>query len=420
MSVTGSQQRTALKLLAELRPHWWRDRAMPLRVETVLRANRSIGSRDRRLYRELIYTTLRYLPWIEPWLDREPERALKIAAWLSAENKATSNFRAAHCGDWPERPATLVEQAKFLEADATALLPGWFREHCAAVFEPVELETQLRRAPLWLRVSAESATAVEQEFAHLGWRFARSDILPTAFRIFADADITKTDAFARGLIEVQDLGSQLVLAHAGIEPGGRWLDGCAGAGGKTLQLAGLLGAPGHIDAHDVRTDALRELALRARRANITVCHLLNDKREILLGDAPGVCHLIDDKRFAPITLIEGSEERVYDGVLVDAPCSGSGTWRRAPHLKWTTTPETIAESAARQLKILTRLAARVRSGGRLLYVTCSLSRRENEDVVAQFIASQPEFTADPVHPARTILPSRHDTDGFFVASFRRR
>src|SRR6185503_13217041 len=103
MSVTGSQQRTALKLLAELRPHWRSDRALPLRVENVLRANRSIGSRDRRLYRELIYTTLRYLPWIEPWLDRESDRAIKIAAWLSAENKSTSAFRAALCADWPER-----------------------------------------------------------------------------------------------------------------------------------------------------------------------------------------------------------------------------------------------------------------------------------------------------------------------------
>ena len=388
MSVTGSQQRTFLRLLGELRPHWWKDRAMPLRVENVLRANRSIGSRDRRLYRELVYTTLRYLPWIEPALEREPDRAAKIAAWLAAESKATAAFRAALCGDWPARPAALAEQAKFLEADSAALLPGWFREHCPQLFEPVELETQLRRAPLWLRVNPAGAAAVEQEFAALGWRFARSEALSTALRLFGEPDVTKTEAFARGRIEVQDLGSQLVLAGAGIAPGGRWLDACAGAGGKTLQLARFAA---HVDAHDIRPAALEELATRTARAGLTNVRIL--------AEPP-------------------TED--YDGVLVDAPCSGSGTWRRAPHLKWTTTPETIAESAARQLKILTRLSARARPGGRLLFATCSLSHHENEDVVARFLAAQPEFTADTAHPARTIFPAQHDSDGFFVASLRRR
>jgi 16S rRNA (cytosine967-C5)-methyltransferase len=388
MSVTGSQQRTALKLLTELLPHWRRDRAMPLRIETILRAHRSIGSRDRRLYRELAYTTLRYLPWIEPLFDRDPDRAIKVAAWLAAENKATSKFRAALCCDWPARTHALAEQAKFLEADPTPLLPGWFREHCPALFEPAELETQLRRAPLWLRVSADGISPVEQEFAQLGWRFARSEVLPTAVRVFADADVTNTESFARGLIEVQDLGSQLVLGHAGIEPGSCWLDGCAGAGGKALQLSRLVA---RVDAHDIRSAALDELAARAMRAGA-----------------------------ANLRILRKSPVESYDGVLVDAPCSGSGTWRRAPHLKWTTTPETIAESAARQLKILTRLAARVRAGGRLLYATCSLSRHENEDVVARFLAAQPDYTSDPAHPARTLLPSQHDTDGFFVAALRRR
>jgi 16S rRNA (cytosine967-C5)-methyltransferase len=388
MSVAGSQQRTFLSLVGVLRPHWRADRAMPLRIENELRSRRAIGSRDRRLYRELLYTTLRYLPWIEPLLDRDTARAVKIAAWLAAESKATSAFRAAICADWPARPATLAKQAQFLEADASALLPAWFREHCPRVFEPAELETQLRRAPLWLRATPDGLAAIEQEFAQLGWRFARSEALPTALRLFADADVTKTESFARGLVEVQDLGSQLVLAQSGIEPGGRWLDACAGAGGKTLQLAQLAA---HVDAHDVRAAALAELATRASRAGLT-----------------------------NISLLREPPAAAYDGVLVDAPCSGSGTWRRAPHLKWTTTPETVAEHAVRQLKILSRLAARVRPGGRLLYATCSLSRRENEEVVAQFLAAQPEFAADPAHPPRTLLPAQHDSDGFFAAALRRR
>ncbi|MBI5768251.1 MAG: RsmB/NOP family class I SAM-dependent RNA methyltransferase [Verrucomicrobia bacterium] len=387
MSIAGSQQRTALKLLHEIQPHWRRDRAMPLRIESILRAHRSIGSRDRRLYRELAYTTLRYLPWIEPLLAAEPERALRLVAWLAAENKATASFRAALRGDWPERPATLADQAAFLGAEPAALLPGWFREHAPELFAPAELETQLRRAPLWLRTKPGSLGVIEAEFARLGWRTSRTDLLPTALRVHGEADVAKTESFARGLIEVQDLGSQLVLAHAAIEPGGVWLDGCAGAGGKTLQLSQLAA---RVDAHDIRPAALEELSARAARAGAT-----------------------------NIRILPTPPADSYDGVLVDAPCTGSGTWRRAPHLKWTTTPEIVAEHATRQLKILTRLSARVRPGGRLIYATCSLSRHENEAVVAAFVGEHGDFCPDPTHPPRTILPSHHDTDGFFVAALRR-
>jgi 16S rRNA (cytosine967-C5)-methyltransferase len=114
---------------------------------------------------------------------------------------------------------------------------------------------------------------------------------------------------------------------------------------------------------------------------------------------------------------------------VDAPCSGSGTWRRSPHLKWTTTPGLIGERAGLQQDLLAQFAPSVRSGGRLVYATCSLSRQENEDVIAAFLAAHPEFQPEPFAKTfgfavrghgLTLLPSRHDTDGFFVASLRRK
>jgi 16S rRNA (cytosine967-C5)-methyltransferase len=213
-------------------------------------------------------------------------------------------------------------------------------------------------------------------------------------------DATKTAAYRSGLVEIQDLGSQLVLAAAGVDAGGRWLDACAGAGGKTLQLARLVGQDGTVDAHDPRPSALAELKLRANRA-----HLSN------------------------ITLVSHPATEAYDHVLVDAPCSGSGTWRRAPHLKWSTSPADVTSHAVRQLEILRHHARAVRPGGRLVYATCSLSRRENGDVAAQFLAAEPGFNPEPLRdhfgfpgsgPALTILPARHDTDGFHVAAFRRR
>src|SRR5262249_41278438 len=150
----------------------------------------------------------------------------------------------------------------------------------------------------------------------------------------------------------------------------RWFDACAGAGGKTLQLARLVGPSGHVNAYDVRRAALEELNVRVARAGIRNVHTSAQP-------TPGT----------------------YPGVLVDAPCSGSGTWRRAPHLKWATRPQVVADRAQLQQTLLSRFAVCVRPGGRLVYATCSLSSRENEAVVAEFLATHTDF--EPVPFAQT-------------------
>ncbi len=396
--IVENQAQIFLRLLAALRPHWRKDRALPLAIQRLLAGGRGFGARDRRLYRELMYTTLRYLPWIEPWLDREPARAVTIVAWLAAETRDTQTFRAEKCPGWPA-PGSLAERAVFLEEAETGLLPAWFRDHCPALFESPELEAQLARSPLWLRLQTDAPDAVFAEFSSQGWSWATSGLLPDAIRLVGEADVTKTNAHRSGLVEVQDLGSQSVLAAAGVDAGGRWLDACAGAGGKTLQLARLVGPGGKVDAHDPRPAALAELKQRAHRAQLT-----------------------------NIAIVARPASEAYDHVLVDAPCSGSGTWRRAPHLKWSTSPTEIAAQAVRQLEILRHHARAVRPGGRLVYATCSLSRRENDDIAAHFLAAEPAFLPEPLRnrfgfpgsgPTLTILPARHDTDGFFVAAFRR-
>lgn len=388
MHIAANQKRTFLQLLAQLRPHWRRDAALPARIQSLLAARREFGSRDRRLYRELIYTTVRHLPWIEPWLDRAPDEAVRRVAWLAVETPATKIFRGEFAtGDAPT-------------GDRTELLPAWFREHCDAIFSGAELDAQVQRPPLWLRCQIADPAKAMAEFASLGWQVRASTVLAGALEVIGDVDVTKTHAWQTGAVEVQDLGSQLLLETVGLEPGGRWLDACAGAGGKSLQLARLLGPAGTITAHDVRPAALAELRTRAARGGFKNIH----------------------------TSTELSPE-TYDGVLVDAPCSGSGTWRRSPHLKWVTTPATITERAALQLTLLRRFAPRVRSGGRLIYATCSLSRNENEALVAAFLDVHPEFS--PLPPPQTfgfsagasgltILPARHNTDGYFVSALRRR
>ena len=399
MSIARSQQQVYLRLVKRLRPHWRIDLALPARIQRMLAGERSFGSRDRRLYRELIFTTIRYLPWIEPLLDPDPDRAAKIVAWLAAETPDTRSYRAELCGDWPAR-GSLVERAEFLGLSVDDLLPAWFREECPEIFSATEMEAQLARAPLWLRLQTEDTKPISVEFTEQGWRTAPSPILPAAWRVLDEADVTKSAAYTKGLVEIQDLGSQLVLESLGLNSGGRWLDACAGAGGKTLQLARMLGADAEVDAHDIRASALDELLQRADRAGLENIHTTDNP-----------------------------QPNAYDGVLVDAPCSGSGTWRRSPHLKWVTTPATLVERAQLQGELLARFSTCVKPGGLLVYATCSLSYRENADVVTGFLSRHPAFAAARLprtfgfaaeNDALTILPARHNTDGFFVAALRRR
>lgn len=408
--IAANQLRTFHALLALVLPHVGRDSALPRRIKELLSRNRALGSRDRRLYRELTYTALRFLPWIKPVLARDADRACQLVAWLAPELKDTAAYRAALLTDWPAVPATLAEKSAALRAvlpddtfDPEALLPAWLRTECPAAFAAPHLDAILARAPLWIRIQTRDHTLVLDELARHGWPARVSADLPDAYALPPNAEVAASDAYRRGFVEIQDLGSQLVLAHAPVRADETWLDACAGAGGKTLQLAHAVGDTGRVDASDIRPamlDELRDRATRARLSNVRIAPAR--------ADAPAAG---------------------YDGILVDAPCSGTGTWRRLPHMKWHTQPAMLAEFAATQLAILREQAPRVRPGGLLVYATCSLARTENHDVVAAFLAGAPEFAAE--RPAKdcggvlddlgtTLLPGTRDSDGFYVALLRRR
>ena len=404
-NIATNQQRLFLAFLAELRPHVHRDSSLPRRIKEIFARHRALGSRDRKLYRELVYTYLRYLPWIDPVLDADVATAAKITAWLAPTLPPTANYQKAICAKWVLAPeeADLKTRAFMLYAylgrnfTPEALLPDWFREHCPAAFTEPHLSAINSRAWIWVRVQCRDHKLVHSEFLARDWNFGLPADFPDAICLPPNAEVATSDAYRRGFVEIQDLGSQMVLAHAPIAPGERWLDACAGAGGKTLQLARLLSAGGQVDATDIRLEILEELSDRAQRA-----------------------------RLDNITIVQKPGD-TYDGVLVDAPCSGSGTWRRQPHLKWSVQPETIAAFAKTQLEILAANAPRVRSGGLLLYATCSLSHHENHDVVAAFLTAHPQFKAEP--PSKnyggtfdslgtTLLPGTRNTDGFYVALLR--
>lgn len=398
--IAANQGRTFLRLLAEFHPHLSTDRNLPARLQQRLAKEKRFGSRDRRLYRELLYTAIRHLPWIETLLTRSEEDALRAVVWLAADDASTRPLKQNLPADWPPLPDTVAAKAAHLGV-TESLLPEWFHPHCPSAFETPLIDVINTRAPLWLRLQSEDTRAVFEEFTFRQWTWRPSAILPGAIEVLTQADLTKTDAYERGEFEVQDLGSQLLLEAVGPTLGSRWLDACAGAGGKTLQLARLVGPTGHVDAIDPRAAALAELKLRANRAHLS---------QITVRQHPPA----PDAR--------------YDGVLIDAPCSGTGTWRRFPQLKWSTTEIDLTAAAQRQREILARYACHVRPGGLLVYATCSLSHVENDDIVAEFLDAHPEFKPAPFaktfganasSTGLTILPSLHNTDGYFVAALRR-
>lgn len=403
--IAGNQQRTFLAQWAQVQPHVRTDSSLPRRIKELLGRNRGLGSRDRRLYRELIYTAIRFLPWLEAVLRADPELGAMATAWLAPAVRDTTAYREAVLAGWPEVPESLAEKAAALGARLgrplapEELLPAWFREECPEAFAPEQLAAINERAPLWVRLQCRESSIVLDEFLAHGWKVGFDPGSPAALSLPPNAEVAGTDAYRRGFVEIQDLGSQLVLAHAPPARGENWLDACAGAGGKTLQLAALVGEKGRVDACDIRAAALAELRERADRARLG---------NIAVRSEPGAG---------------------YDGVLVDAPCSGSGTWRRLPHMKWYLQPAMISEFSILQQALLAENAPRVRPGGVLVYATCSLSRSENHDVVAQFLARHADFAAAAPAIDRgaawdgcgsTLLPATLNTDGFYVARLRRR
>ena len=299
-------------------------------------------------------------------------------------------------------------------------LPDWLEPHLTALYGR-HLEDEMAAlnlaAPFDLRVNtlktdrdtAQRALAAEQIVAE------PMPFSPLGLRLKHRAPLAGTAAFKAGLVEVQDEGSQLAALLADARPGMRVVDFCAGAGGKTLALAAQMQNRGKLVACDTAAWRLERAGQRLRRAGIS-----NVERRVLSTERdPWV------KRHAAS----------FDRVLVDAPCLGIGSWRRNPDGKWRITPRDLAELVERQRDILESAARLVKPGGRLVYVTCSLLREENEAQADEFLAAHPDFALYPASRAWTevlggrspggedtlrLTPARHGTDGFFVAQFERK
>ena len=298
--------------------------------------------------------------------------------------------------------------------------PEWCEERLKRAFGErleAEMAAALQPAATDIRVNTLRGT---RSVAARALRDADIEAKPTplspwGLRVEGRPPLATLEAFTSGLIEIQDEGSQLVALMVDPRPGERIVDFCAGAGGKTLALAALMENKGKLVAMDVLKGRIERSATRIRRAGINNV----ERRDLSSERDPWV------KRHA------GG----YDRVLIDAPCSGAGTWRRNPDAKWRLKPSDLAELVDLQRRILDSASRLVKPGGRLVYATCSLFQEENADQVGAFLEANPDFTLvpaplawaeatkrlglDTAYPGDgdmlVLTPGKHGTDGFFVA-----
>jgi len=353
-------------------------------------ARRYAGSKDRRAVRDLVYQAIRLCGPVPP-----SGRAALLAV-AAADPAIAALFDGSAHGPAPRGPDE--EPAK------TGLAPKWLLTKLrASGLGGAEIAALIDRAPLDIRVNTLKADAATITLPEQGEPLAA----PQGLRYPSGTQVERWDAYTQGLIEVQDLGSQLIIDALPVQPGDTIIDLCAGAGGKTLALAARLGNAASIIAADTDKRRLGNLAPRAARAGAAIDHtlLLDPGREMrALGNWVGKA----------------------DHVLIDAPCSGSGTWRRSPEGRWRLDPGELARLNALQDHVLGLAAHLVRPGGTLAFVTCSLLDCEGTDRIAAFQARHPGWQAEPLRlplgRARgqgwRLDPLHDGTDGFFVAALR--
>jgi 16S rRNA (cytosine967-C5)-methyltransferase len=391
-------------------------------VSRYFREHRSLGPRERATLAETVYTVLRkklLFDHFAPSGSGPPERRMAILgfhgprdflkaaltdqekAWLDACDAVDpQSMLDRHRHNLPE----------WLVAPLKEQVGDEFRALTDAFNEP---------APLDVRVNAltDKREDVKKEFSLAGIKSQETPYSPWGLRLDGKPAVNKLDAFARGAIEVQDEGSQLLALLLEAKRGEMVVDFCAGAGGKTLAIGAAMRNTGRIYAFDTsahRLDALKPRLARSKLSNFYPAAISNERDERV-------------KRLAG----------KIDRVIVDAPCSGLGTLRRNPDLKWRQSPEGVKEMTAKQAAILDAAAKLLKPGGRLVYATCSILPAENEEIAAAFSAAHPAF--QPLDAAEVLerlkvpdaanlcsggengrrylrlWPHRHATDGFYAA-----
>lgn len=398
-------------------------------MRTFFRNNRDLGNKDRSFIAESAYGVIRRLRFLSTIIateNNDPDDARKlIVAWLlRVQGRSLRDL-----GD------VLTEQQKewaiAIKAKSTDDMPiaakadvrDWLWEKLKKQYGEEQALTICRsmfeQATLDLRVNTIKGTAEEVLAKMIAENINNENIIvamplsPVGIRMPNRVGISKHVLFTEGKIEVQDEGSQLLSYLVAPKRGQMVADLCAGAGGKTLALGALMRNTGRLYAFDVNERRLNNLGKRLKRSGLSNLNaqLINNENDLKLKRLNGK----------------------FDRVLVDAPCSGLGTLRRNPDLKWRQTEQDVIELQAKQKNILTRAAKLTKAGGRVVYATCSLLAEENEMIAEHFLEKHPDFSLVPANEILALqkidldtgkylnlLPHLHNTDGFFAAVFERK
>lgn len=400
-------------------------------IGTYFRNRRYAGSKDRRWVTEFVYRALRRqgeLDWaaVEAGLEPSPRNRCFLILILF-DNVAAADVPATWLGGphgfselTTEEEAALVKAATLdlstMPTEAAGNFPEWLTEKITAQYGDQAMKVMRAygsRAPVTLRVNAQKGTRSDIQYflKNEGIDVAPTALSPDGLTIEGRLNLSRHPLLENGRIELQDEAAQIASRLADARPGMTVVDYCAGGGGKSLALAATMDYAGKIHAFDTNARRMRDIGGRAKRAGVTLIEPL-----AIAGDDS------DDEIFAPLV---GQMDRVF----VDAPCSGSGTWRRQPDQKWKLTEERLAELTAVQSEILSRAAPLVAPGGRLIYATCSILREENEAQIDAFLSSHPEFSLLPVSEIWetvgldgswadkmfAVTPTEGGSDGFFTA-----
>ncbi|MCQ0029221.1 RsmB/NOP family class I SAM-dependent RNA methyltransferase [Burkholderia glumae] len=385
------------------------------------RAHPKLGHGERGVIAEAVFAVLRRKMEFSHLAESgsgSPARRLTLLGLMQTAGRSALR---QHVSDaewaWLEHVAKIDPASLPLRVRTN--LPDWIHHALGQRFDAEALAQFAAAvnypAPLDLRVNLQKATR-EQVLDALriaGIEAGETPFAPNGVRVVGKPALTRLPIFQDGLIEVQDEGSQLLCSLVAPRRGEMIVDFCAGAGGKTLALGAAMRSTGRLYAFDVSEKRLAKLKPRLARSGLSNVNPV----------------LIDSEHDAKIKRLAGKIDRV----LVDAPCSGLGTLRRNPDLKWRQTRDSIEELAPKQASILASAARLVKAGGRLVYATCSVLEAENEAIVTQFLAAHPDFVLVPASQVLaeqrigldtgdylSLWPHRHATDGFFAAVLERR
>ncbi|MFN5048372.1 RsmB/NOP family class I SAM-dependent RNA methyltransferase [Roseateles sp.] len=392
-------------------------------VSAFFRKHKALGQRERHTLAETVYTVLRQRPVLQHLAQSgsgPTERRLAILAWQGSASFLRGALSPKEL-EWLDQVAQIDRET--LAPKLRHNLPEWLAEPLMARLGEAEFwalaASMNEGAPLDLRANVLKAKReeVQQALKQAGIAAEPTPFSPIGLRVEGKPALAKLEVFSSGAVEVQDEGSQLLALMLAPKRGEMVVDFCAGAGGKTLALGAAMRNTGRLYAFDVSGHRLDNLKPRLARSGLSNVHPAQ------------IAHERDER----VKRLTGKIDRV----LVDAPCSGLGTLRRNPDLKWRQSPQAVQELQEKQRAILDSAARLLKPGGRLVYATCSLLEAENEAIAEAFGAAHPDFikldAAEVLQKAQVeragelveggclrLWPHRHRTDGFFAAVWERK